>query len=139
MMSSATRGQPRRPRRVEMIALVHLRALGERVIFGVLDDREIEGARVLERAAHDRARGHAAPVVADARPRRRPCRSAISVSSCPFWPMVMAPMGWSVGPPTARGARDHHLGDGARVVHRAGVGHRADVGEAARGRGREAA
>ena len=45
--------------------LVHLRALGERVVFGVLDDREIEGARVLERAAHDRARRDAAPVVGD--------------------------------------------------------------------------
>ena len=33
--------------------------------------------------------------------------------------------------------RDDHLGDGAGVVDRAGVGHRADVGEAARGRGRE--
>ena len=65
MTSSATRGQPRSPRRVLTRALVHLRALGERVILGVLDERQVERARVLERAAHDVAARDAAAVVAD--------------------------------------------------------------------------
>ena len=57
------------------------------------------------------------------------------MSSCPFGPTVIAPIGCSARAADLAGARDHHLGDGARVVHRARVGHRADVGEAA-GRGR---
>ena len=51
MMSSATRGQPRSPSRARHGALVHLGAVGERVILGVLDHGQVE---VLART---RARG----------------------------------------------------------------------------------
>ena len=55
----AAKAEPRRDR-----PLVHLRAFGERVVLGVLDDRQVERRRVLERAAHDLAVRDAAPVVA---------------------------------------------------------------------------
>ena len=121
---------------METIALVHLRAFGERVIFGVLDDREIEGAGVLERAAHDRARGDAAAVVGD-RDRAGVVQVAHLGELLPLLPHGDGADGVEPGAADLAGARDHHLGDGARVVDRAGVGHHADVGEAARGRGRE--
>ena len=66
-------------------------------------------------------------------------RSAISVSCSPFWPTVMAPMGWSADAAERARLRDEHLGHDARVVHRARVGHGADVDEAAGGGGAEAA
>ena len=73
-------------------ALVHLRAFGERVIFGVLDDRQVEGARVLERAAHD-------ALDVTQRPSSQTATAPASLQVghlgelSPFWPTVMAPMG----------------------------------------------
>ena len=44
---------------------MHLRPFGQRVVLGVLDDRQVERRGVLEGAPHDLAAGDAAPVVAD--------------------------------------------------------------------------
>ena len=51
--------------RVDDRALVHRAALGEVEILGVLDDRQVERARVLERAAHQAGVHHRAAVVGD--------------------------------------------------------------------------
>ena len=66
-------------------------------------------------------------------------RSAISVSCSPRWPTVMAPIGCRRTVAERARLRDEHLGDDARVVDGARVRHAADVDEAARRRGAQAA
>ena len=66
MMSSAARGQPAQAEPRRDLAFVHLRAGREVVVLAVLGEQQVEGARVLERAAHHGRVHHAAPVVADA-------------------------------------------------------------------------
>ena len=51
--SSATAGQPPRPSSRGDDALVHLGALGEPRLLGVLGDDAVEGLHVLQGAAHD--------------------------------------------------------------------------------------
>ena len=54
--SSATAGQPVRPSRPEQLALVHLGALGEPRLLGVLGDDAVERLDVLQRPAHQHRR-----------------------------------------------------------------------------------
>ena len=45
--------------------LIHLRALGERGLLGVLCDHPVEGLDVFERPPHEHGVGHAVPVVGE--------------------------------------------------------------------------
>ncbi len=63
MMASPTAGLPRSPRTVGDRPLVHCRSLGQGRLLAVVDHRKVEGARVLERAAHHPRAGHRVAVV----------------------------------------------------------------------------
>ena len=63
--SSATAGQPVRPEPAGDLALVHLRALGEPRLLGVLGDDAVEGLDVLQGAAHQQRVGDALAVVGE--------------------------------------------------------------------------
>ena len=63
--SSATAGQPRQPEPAGELALVHLGALGEPRLLGVLGDDAVERLDVLQRAAHQHRVGHALAVVGE--------------------------------------------------------------------------
>ncbi len=119
--------------------LVHLRALGERVVLGVLDDRQVE------RRSRTRARGASRGCSSRTRPSSLTAtapaslRSAISVRRSPFWPIVIAAIGWSRTLAERARLGDEHLGHDARVVDGARVRHAAHVDEPARGRGAQPA
>ncbi len=63
--SSATAGQPGQPEAAGEIALVHLRALGQPRLLGVLGDDAVEGLDVLQRASHQHRVVHAVAVVGE--------------------------------------------------------------------------
>ncbi len=115
-------------------ALVHQGAPGEPVVLGVLDHHHAEGRGVLQRAAHHGAVGDAAAVVA-----HRDAARVAQVGHLRELPALLPagdrPDGVHPHHAVLAGLGHDHLGDGPVVVHRAGVGHRADPGEAARGRG----
>ena len=127
----ATKPEPRRDP-----ALVHLGTLGERVILGVLNDGQVERARVLERAAHHGARRHAAAVVGD------PDDPSVFELGHFGERFALLADGDGANRMQARAAErartlDEHRRDCARVVHRFGVRHRAHIDEPAGRRGAE--
>ena len=121
------------PIRVDDRALVHRPALAEVEILGVLDDRQVERARVLERAAHQAGVHHRAAVVGD-----RDDAALLHVRDVGEH-LALEALRDRADRPHPHGAdllRAPHdqLGHRALVVDRLGVRHAADRGEPARGR-----
>ena len=133
--SSATAGQPGRPSRAETIALVHLRALGQPGLLGVLGDHPVERLHVLQRPPHQPRIGDAVAVVGeDPHPRRRVGHRAELGQALAGQPdrdradrLHVDQAGLAAQPPDLL---DHAGG----VGHRRGVRHRADRGVAAQRR-----
>ncbi len=129
-------GHPRPTSQAEPSAdctLVHVGSGREIVVFGVLNDRQIEGLCVLKRAAHDGARHHADAVVAHRDGARFPklCHLGQIFALLPHGDGTDGMKAWTTH---LGGSPQHHLGDRAGVVDRLGVGHHTDVRKAARGR-----
>ena len=134
--SSATAGQPRRPRTPRQRALVHLRVLGEARLLRVLGDHAVERLHVLQGAPHHHRVVHALAVVGeDPHPRGGVGHGAELGELLPPEPdrdgadgLDVAVAGLAPEPPDL-------LDDAGGVGDGVGVGHRVDGGEAAeRGR-----
>ena len=134
--SSATAGQPARPSRPGELALVHLGALGEPRLLGVLGDDAVERLDVLQRPAHQHRVADALAVVGeDPDPGGRVGHRAELGEPLALEPdgdradrVDVAVAGLAAEPPDL-------LDDAGGVGDRLGVGHRVHGGEAAQ-RGR---
>jgi hypothetical protein len=133
----AGRGRPAQAEQRGHRPFVHGRAVRQRGLLAVIDDREVEGARVLQRPPHDARAGHRPAVVGH--------RHAAGLAQVAVLRQLLAQRAAGDG---ADGVHaDHAVGprpvqDRARdprpVVDGVGVGHRAYRGEPARGRGARA-
>jgi hypothetical protein len=122
------------------LALVHLGALGEPRLLGVLGDHAVEGLDVLERPAHQHGVADAPAVVGEhPDPRRGVGHRSELGEALPRQPHGDRADRTDVAvaglPPEPPDLLDHAGGVGDRL----GVGHRVDGGEAAEGRGAGAA
>ena len=130
MMASPAAGWPRRPSTVDTGPSFMQALLGERRLLAVVDDREVEGLRVLEGPAHDAGARHRLAVVGE-----RDAAGLLQVAELGELLALLAAGDGADRVDPHRALRAGPLDDRARdprgVVHGVGVGHGADRGEAA--------
>jgi hypothetical protein len=120
------------------LALVHLGALGEPRLLGVLGDDAVERLHVLQRAAHQH--GSATQCPSSEKTRTLAAESAIAPSSAsclPARPTVTAPIGCTSTSSRPRGRAARPARPRRRCRRPGGVGHRVHRGVAAEGGGPE--
>ena len=101
MTSSEVDGMPRRPRRTDSNAFVHISAGAQVEIFAVIDDKDVEGFGEFHGAAHDAGVHDGAAVVRDGNDARG-AHGADSGQLFAEAALVMAPMGKTLTLATSR-------------------------------------
>ena len=120
-----------------LVALVHVAAGAEVQVFAMIDDGQVEGAGEFHSAAHHARVHHRAAIVGDGH-HTRGFHGADGRQLFARAVFGDGADGEDVSHGKLAGAFDDVAGDGGIVVHRQRVGHAADGGEAAGGRGARA-